>query len=93
MTAITGTSFFPGGLAIFTAEKNKYLVFEDGPSETIQLQWATYYDAADQCSLSRIFGGIHAYIDDFPGRRIGSVIGRKAVAKANTLFGVFSFIE
>jgi hypothetical protein len=93
MTAITGNSFFPGGLAIFTAEKNKYLVFEDGPSETIQLQWATYYDAADQCSLSRIFGGIHAYIDDFPGRRIGSVIGRKAVAKANTLFGVFSFIE
>lgn len=26
----------------------RYLEFERGPSETVTLQWATYYDAADQ---------------------------------------------
>jgi hypothetical protein len=87
MTAITGSKFFPGGMAEFRAEKDKYLVFEAGPSEALSLQWATYYDAADQCSMSRIFGGIHGFIDDFPGRRIGSKIGRKAVARSLDLFG------
>ncbi|HIG90586.1 MAG TPA: T9SS type A sorting domain-containing protein, partial [Flavobacteriaceae bacterium] len=29
----------------------------------------------DQCSLSRIWGGIHPHIDDIPGRFIGSTIG------------------
>ena len=38
----------------------------------MKLQWATYKDAADQCSLSRIWGGIHPYIDDIPGRKIGT---------------------
>lgn len=86
MTAITGSRFFPGGMAEFVAEKNKYLVFEDGPAETIHLQWATYFDAADQCSVSRIYGGIHAYIDDFTGRRLGSQIGRKALVRVQRLF-------
>jgi hypothetical protein len=90
MTAISGSRFFPGGMAEFVTEKNNFLVFEEGPSDTMRLQWATYYDAADQCSVSRIFGGIHGFMDDFPGRRIGSVIGRKAVARANDLFGDFS---
>ena len=35
------------------------------------LQWATYRDASDQCSLSRIWGGIHPPADDIPGRLIG----------------------
>jgi hypothetical protein len=87
MTAITGSRYFPGGLAEFKAEKNKYLVFEDGPAESLSLQWATYFDAADQCSVSRIYGGIHAYIDDFTGRRLGSQVGRRALAKVQSLFG------
>lgn len=86
LSHITGSKFFPGGLGEYIAPKDEFLVFEDGPSETIKLQWATYYDAADQCSLSRIFGGIHGYIDDLPGRKIGSKIGKKAVAKTSELF-------
>ena len=35
----------------------------------------SYRDAADQCGLSRIWGGIHPYIDDIPGRIIGNIIG------------------
>lgn len=75
MTLLTGDAFFPGGMGIFDANQNEFLVFEEGPSENIELQWATYRDASDQCSLSRIWGGIHPPIDDIPGRKIGKKLG------------------
>lgn len=75
MTALTGDPFFPDGLGQFSAAKNEFLVFEEGPSDDITLQWATYRDASDQCSLSRIWGGIHPPADDIPGRIIGKKIG------------------
>ena len=59
LTLFTGDEYFPGGLGEFPASKNEFLVFEDGPSVDVTLQWAKYYDAADECSLSRIYGGIH----------------------------------
>ena len=86
LTAMTGTPYFPGGLGTFEAPVNEFLVFEDGPSETIQLQWATYRDASDEVSLSRIFGGIHPPADDIPGRRIGIRVAEDAFAKAQTRF-------
>jgi hypothetical protein len=86
MTAITGSAYFPGGLGIFPIEANEFLVFEDGPSETFEMQWATYRDASDQCSLSRIWGGIHPPQDDIPGRLMGIQVAEKAVAKAITYF-------
>ena len=76
LTAITGDPFFPGGMGEFTATANEFLVFEEGPSQDVVLQWATYRDASDQCSLSRIWGGIHPPCDDLPGRRIGTRSGR-----------------
>ncbi len=78
LTALTGDPFFPGGMGEFYCPKNQFLVFEDGPSQDITLQWATYRDASDQCSLSRIWGGIHPPVDDIPGRLIGKQIGEKA---------------
>lgn len=75
MTLITGSEYFPGGIGEFIAEQNKFLVFEEGPSMDIKLQWATYRDASDQCSLSRIWGGIHPPADDIPGRFIGEKVG------------------
>ena len=74
MTKITGNAFFPGGIGEFTAKANEFLVFEEGPSLDIVLQWATYRDASDQSSLSRIWGGIHPPADDIPGRLIGEII-------------------
>jgi len=50
------------------------------------LQWATYRDAADQCSLSRIWGGIHPPADDIPGRHIGEQVGQDAFALARAYF-------
>ena len=75
---ITGSEYFPGGIGEFEISKNNFLVFEKGPSVDMKLQWAKYKDAADQCSLSRIWGGIHPYIDDLPGRRIGNSIAINA---------------
>jgi hypothetical protein len=86
LTAMTGSPFFPGGLATFTASSNAYLSVELGPSQTVQLQWATYYDAADQAGMSRIWGGIHVQSDDFTGRRLGSVAGTNAWALARKYF-------
>ena len=75
MTLLTGDAYFPGGMGEFVAKKNEFLVFEEGPSVDVILQWATYRDASDQCSLSRIWGGIHPPSDDIPGRIIGEKIG------------------
>nr|WP_262921502.1 ASPIC/UnbV domain-containing protein [Psychroserpens algicola] len=78
LTKITGSPFFPGGLGEFTAKQNEFLVFEEGPSVDVKLQWATYRDASDQTSLSRIWGGIHPPADDIPGRFIGEKVGNDA---------------
>lgn len=75
MTLLTGDAFFPGGMGEFKANKNDFLVFEKGPSVDVTLQWATYRDASDQTSLSRIWGGIHPPADDLPGRLLGEKIG------------------
>lgn len=86
LTILTGDPYFPGGLGEFKANKNEFLVFEEGPSVDITLQWATYRDASDQCSLSRIWGGIHPPADDIPGRLIGERIGVAAFNLANDYF-------
>jgi len=86
LTGLTGSPYFPGGMGEFVAEKDKFLVFEEGPSEDIILQWATYRDASDQTSLSRIWGGIHPPADDIPGRRMGAEVGPRALALAERYF-------
>ncbi len=86
LAAFTGSAFFPGGLGTFTAVKNNYLSFELGPSENVQLQWATYFDASDQSGISRIWGGIHPPADDFNGRRVGAEVGLRAWRLARRYF-------
>ena len=51
-------------MGTFQATRNEYLKFEEGPSVDITLQWATYYDAADEAGISRLYGGIHFPADD-----------------------------
>ena len=90
---ITGSKFFPGGMGEFDISKDNFLVFENGPSVDMKLQWATYKDAADQCSLSRIWGGIHPFIDDIPGRKIGTKIGNQAFEYGKLLFNEINLIS
>lgn len=75
LTQVTGSPYFPGGIRSFVAPKSSFLHFEMGPSETVELQWATYYDASDQAGISRLYGGIHVPVDDGPGRIMGSECG------------------
>ena len=86
LTLATGDAFFPGGIGEFPVRRDEFLVFEDGPSVDLTLQWATYRDAADQCSLSRIWGGIHPPADDIPGRLIGEQVGIAAFHLAERYF-------
>ncbi len=86
LTAFTGDEYFPGGVGEFVAEKDNFLVFEKGPSEDVVLQWATYRDASDQTSLSRIWGGIHPPADDIPGRLIGMQIAADVVTLSEQYF-------
>ncbi|MEL6845336.1 MAG: vanadium-dependent haloperoxidase, partial [Bacteroidota bacterium] len=86
MTYMTGDEYFPGGMGEFYCPKNEFLVFEQGPSVDVTLQWATYRDASDECSLSRIWGGIHPPADDIPGRKIGKAVGLRSFAYADRIF-------
>lgn len=88
LTMMTGDPFFPGGMGVFPIVQNQFLVFEDGPSDSFDLQWATYRDASDQCSLSRIWGGIHPPADDLPGRQLGVEVAALAWQRVSEQFGV-----
>ena len=85
LTGFTGTSSFPGGLHEWRVPAGA-LGIEDGPSEDVVLQWATYFDAADAAGISRIYMGIHVSPDDFGGRGIGSQCGKDAWSLADRYF-------
>ncbi len=83
LAALTGSAFFPGGLAEYRVTS---IAFETGPTVPVTLQWATYFDAADQAGQSRLWGGIHLEPDDLIGRTLGHQVGLDAVEKARTYF-------
>jgi len=85
MTAFTGSEYFPGGISGYTIKAGS-LKNEKGPAADVPLEWATYFDAADQAGQSRLFGGIHIQADDFNGRIIGAQCGKDAWAMAQRYF-------
>lgn len=85
LTAMTGDPFFPSGIASYTVTQGS-LAFEYGPSADVSLQWATYYDAADEAGISRLYGGIHVAPDDVMGRIMGSTVGSNAFVLARMYF-------
>ncbi len=85
LAEITGSDFFPGGIGEATFDTD-FLDFEVGPTEEVTLQWATYFDAADEAGISRLWGGIHVPVDDFAGRVMGSAIGLDAFSYAMSFY-------
>jgi hypothetical protein len=85
LTAMTGSPYFPGGIASWTVPAGDF-AFEAGPDRDVVLQWATYADAADQAGVSRLYGGIHIAADDLDGRRVGAACGQQAWALATRYF-------
>ncbi|MEZ4926973.1 MAG: MopE-related protein [Saprospiraceae bacterium] len=87
LTLLTGDEYFPGGLGEYhIAANSNFLGLEKGPSVDVTLQWATYRDASDETSLSRIWGSIHPPVDDIPGRIIGIECGTGSYYKARDLY-------
>jgi hypothetical protein len=86
LTALTGSAYFPGGLGEYVAVRDTSLTFEKGPSTEVRLQWATYYDAADQAGQSRLWGGIHVAPDDFIGRLLGQRVGLASIERSRRFF-------
>ncbi len=87
LTLITGSEYFPNGLGTYEIKAfKKFIKFEKTPVKDVRLEWATYRDASNQSSLSRIWGGIHPPFDDIPGRKIGSMVAKDVFDKATKLF-------
>jgi hypothetical protein len=93
LTLFTGSEFFPGGIGVFEIKQYDFLLFETGPTQDMELQWATYRDASEQTSLSRIWGGIHPAIDDIPGRKMGEKIGIQAFDFGEKCFEGLNILE
>ncbi len=85
LESMTGNAYFPGGIS-GSAVPAGGLVHESGPTGDLRLVWATYYDAADQAGISRLYGGIHIAADDLRGREIGQECGLEAWALAIRYF-------
>jgi Domain of unknown function (DUF6851)/VCPO second helical-bundle domain len=85
LTGFTGSEYFPGGVGEYVVKAGA-LKFEEGPSSDVPLRWATYFDAADQAGISRLYGGIHIPFDDFTGRIVGSECGKAAWTLAQRYF-------
>jgi len=85
LTLLTGSPHFPGGFAHHTYPANSMQI-DLGPSTNVDLQWSTYYDAADEAGQSRRYGGIHPYEDDYDGRYVGSIAGKSAYALAESFW-------
>lgn len=86
LTAATGSEFFPNGLFTHFVPAGS-LLHEEGPTVDVELQWATYRDAADEAGESRRYGGIHVAADDFAGRVLGAEVANLVWIEAQTYFG------
>ena len=82
---VTAPGCVPGGMTSFTVKTGE-LLHEEGPTQDTTIQWATYFDAADQAGISRLFMGIHVPSDDLEGRTIGATCGKDAMALALRYF-------
>ncbi|HTV17550.1 MAG TPA: hypothetical protein VMG12_02735, partial [Polyangiaceae bacterium] len=83
LAALTGSDYFPGGLAGARVER---LRFERGPSEPVELEWATYTEAADQAGEAGIWSGTQLEPDVGAGRRVGARAAELALERARRLF-------
>ncbi|MEM9604800.1 MAG: vanadium-dependent haloperoxidase [Pseudomonadota bacterium] len=97
LTAFTGTAQFYDGTTTTLQDTNgdgledllgehiqhpNTNLFESSPATTVTLRWNTFYDAADEAGLSRLYGGIHIQDGDLRGRAIGESVGKQAYALA-----------
>ncbi len=56
------------------------------PAVPTTIRYQSFSDAAHEAGRSRLLGGIHFADDNLVGQRVGRVIGRQALAKAQRYF-------
>ena len=71
--------------------KTDGLIFADGPERPIALRWASFHEAANQASLSRLYAGTQIQDGVLRGREMGRLVGRQAFCKAQELFDVDTY--
>ena len=86
LSTATGSEFFPDGIFTHLVPAGS-LRHEEGPTVDVELQWATYGDAADEAGESRRYGGIHIAADDFAGRVLGAEVATLVWSEAQAYFG------
>ncbi|GAA5502301.1 hypothetical protein Dxin01_02045 [Deinococcus xinjiangensis] len=86
LSDLSGSKFFPDGLREMTLEPSFLKIDHPAGAQAVKIEWATYFDAADQSGQSRIWGGIHIEPDDLAGRRVGHEVGVAAAALAHRYF-------
>jgi len=101
LTAFTGSSKFYDGVTKTSQDVNSDGVedffgehiqkknsnaFESSPENDVILRWNTFYDAANEAGLSRLYGGIHILDGDLRGRELGEKIGKLSFSKASNLW-------
>jgi len=84
LSALTGSAYFPGGLGGVRVER---LRIERGPSEPIELEWATYAEAAEQAGEAGVWSGTQLAPDVSAGRSVGARAGELAIERAGRSFG------
>lgn len=76
-----GGDEIPGGPLEFVAPPGQFLSYERGPGWETVLRWARFSQAADQAGRSRLWGGIHPWFDDLPGRAVGQRVAHAVIAR------------
>lgn len=56
------------------------------PSQTVQLHWQTFTEAANQAGMSRLYGGIHFMQGNTSGLELGRKVGTHAMSYAKGLW-------
>ena len=86
LTAFTGDRVLPRRPRPASRSRRASCCTRKARPQDTTIQWATYFDAADQAGISRLFMGIHVPSDDFEGRKIGATCGKDAMALALRYF-------
>lgn len=85
MAIVTGNDYFPGGLGRWAVPQHSFKL-DVGPTAPLELQWATFSDAAGQCGVARVVGGNHALLDNAAAIKMGATIGQKAYSESMKYF-------
>jgi len=64
---------------------------ENGPENTVVLQWESFHEAANQAGLSRVYAGTQIQDSNIRGLEMGRRVGRQSFCKAQEFFATDAY--